>query len=121
MKNASNPVRWDVALQALIAGARVAKVGWKEGTFVFKQVPASIDVDTIVPKMQSLPESVKAEFIHRLEDGAEVYPNVDPSLFETINYVNQFAYVTIDNQITGFFTPVSSPNGKEEWYILDQY
>lgn len=120
MKNASNPVRWDVALQALIAGGRVAKVGWKEGQFVFKQVPAEIDVKKIVKVMQSLPQSVKDEFKYRLDVGHEDYPNVDSDLFKTIRYVNQFALVSVDNQITSFHTPVISPNGKEEWYILDQ-
>ncbi len=121
MKNASNPVRWDVARAELVNGGRVAKKGWREGQFVFKQVPATIDVEEIVPKMQSLPESVKAEFIYRLENPSVYSPDMEVPKMQTISYVEQFAYVDIDNTITSFQEPKSSPNSKEEWYILDQY
>ena len=120
MKEVINYVRWDVALAALIAGGRVTKKGWKAGNFVFKQIPAEIDVATVVEKMQSLPESVKAEFLYRLDQSEEYNSQMEVPLLQTIRYVNQFAYVNQENQITSFEPPVVSPNGKEEWEILDQ-
>tara|TARA_R110000823_G_scaffold183396_7_gene316011 strand:- start:788 stop:1153 length:366 start_codon:yes stop_codon:yes gene_type:complete len=120
MKEVINYVRWDVALTMLIAGGRVTKKGWKVGNFVFKQVPAEIDVAAVVEKMQSLPESVKAEFLYRLDQSEEYNPEMNPELLKTIRYVNQFARVNEENQITSFEIPVISPNGKEEWEILDQ-
>jgi len=48
-------VSFGVAVFALEQGRRVQREGWNgSGLFIFKQVPAEIDM-TIIPKMQSLP------------------------------------------------------------------
>jgi len=50
------------AIEALKEGKRVQRTGWNgKGLFVFMQVPSTINRE-IVPKMQSLPQSVKDEF-----------------------------------------------------------
>lgn len=47
------------AIEVLKQGGTVRRSGWNgKGLMVFKQVPAHIDSD-IIPKMQSLPQSVK--------------------------------------------------------------
>lgn len=91
------------AIEALKQGKRVARQGWNgKGLFIFMQVPAEIHED-VVPKMQSLPDSVKDEFGKR---GG------------SIRYKNQLAMVYPDNTIYGW---VASPSDvlEEDWVILD--
>lgn len=91
------------AIEALKDGKRIAREGWNgKGLFVFMQVPAEIGFD-IIPKMQSLPQSVKDEFIRR--KGA-------------ISYSNQMALVNPNNSINGW-APSSSDTLAEDWVILD--
>lgn len=91
------------AVEALKAGKRVARRGWNgAGMFVFMQVPSEIPAD-IIPKMQSLPESVKAVLSER---GLP------------IRYSNQFALVKQDNSINGW-APSSADTLADDWEILD--
>lgn len=90
------------ALEALNGGRRIAREGWNgKGLFVFKQVPAEIPAD-VIPKMQSLPESVKAEFERR--GGG-------------IRYANQLALVDPSSLITGWSPSVSDALSKD-WFVL---
>ena len=103
------------AVKALKAGKRVARKGWNgKGLFVFMQVPLKIDM-SIVPKMQSLPESVKEEFIRRNNGGYS--PGVDPIYFNSITYQNQMAIVYPDNSIHGW-APSASDSLAEDWEVL---
>ena len=98
------------AIQALNEGKRVQRTGWNgKGLFVFKQVPAEISKD-IVPKMQSLPQSVKDEFQKRFDD-----PDKQIS---AIYYDNQLALVNPTNLITGW-SPSTPDALAVDWIVLD--
>lgn len=101
------------AIEALKQGKMVARQGWNgKGLFVFMQVPAEIN-KSIVPKMQSLPQSVKDEFQRRFESQkTKEIPK------EGIYYKNQLAMVDTNNQISGW-APSSSDTLAEDWVILD--
>lgn len=91
------------AVDALKQGKRVARAGWNgKGMFVFRQVPAEIPSD-VIPNMQSLPNSVKAEFGRR---GG------------SIRYSDQLALVKPDNSISGW-APSTADSLAEDWEILD--
>lgn len=91
------------AIEAAKQGKRVARIGWNgKGLFVFMQIPAVIK-EEIIPKMQSLPQSVKDEFAKR---GG------------SISYQNQWAIVYPDNSIHGW-APSASDALAEDWVILD--
>jgi hypothetical protein len=91
------------AIVALKNGKRVARKGWNgKGMFVFLQVPSEIGAD-IISRMQSLPDSVKAEFERR---GA------------AIRYSNQLALVKPDNSINGWAPSVADALA-EDWEILE--
>ena len=78
----------------------IQRIGWNgKGLFVFKQIPSEIPM-TVVPKMQSLPEAVKDEFLRRTETETN-YP------FDSIRYCNQLAIVHPDNTINGWVPSVS--------------
>ena len=99
------------AIAALHEGKRVAREGWNgKGLFVFRQIPSEIAIET-VPKMQSLPQSVKDEFERRFQSVRDIK-------FATIHYKNQLAMVYPDNKIYGW---VASPSDvlENDWCILD--
>jgi hypothetical protein len=98
------------ALEALKQGKRVQRVGWNgAGLFVFKQVHADIPA-TIVPNMQSLPQSVKDEFDRRFKD---------PAMTDgKIKYRNQFCMVYPDNTIYEW-VPSANDLCQDDWLILD--
>ena len=91
------------ALNALKEGKRVARKGWNgKGLFVFKQVPANVGIQ-YVPNMQSLPQSVKDEFVKRGRN---------------LNYSNQMCIVKSDNTIDSW-VPSSSDAFAEDWIVLE--
>jgi len=98
------------AIEALKEGKKVQRTGWNgRGLFVFMQVPSTINRE-IVPKMQSLPQSVKDEFERRFND-----PNEQ---IDAIYYDNQLALVNPSNLITGWAASVSDSLAND-WVILD--
>lgn len=106
MKN----LKFGEAIVALKEGKRVARTGWNgKDMFVFMQVPSTIYKD-IVPRMQSLPDSVKKEFTKRFEDPA--------FQIDAIYYDNQLALVNQSNLITGW-SPSTSDTLAIDWIILE--
>lgn len=98
------------AIEALKEGKMIQREGWNgKGLFVFMQVPSEIKKD-IVPKMQSLPQSVKDEFQRRFDD-----PNEQ---IDAIYYFNQMAIVGPSNSINGW-NPSSSDTLATDWIILN--
>lgn len=98
------------AIKALKEGKKVQRKGWNGiGMFVFMQVPATIGKD-IVPKMQSLPQSVKDEFQKRFDTPSKQ--------IDAIYYDNQLAIVNTSNLIQGW-SPSASDVLAEDWVILD--
>lgn len=98
------------AIEALKNGQMVRRGFWEQsGEFVFMQVPATINKE-IVPKMQSLPESVKAEFEKR-------FNNPDLQI-DAIYYHNQLAIVSASNLISGYSPSVSDVLA-EDWLIIE--
>lgn len=97
-------VSFGEALVALNNGLRIQRKGWNgKGLFVFAQVPATI-AQSVVPKMQSLPQTVKDEFISRGLD--------------SIHYSNQLGLVDTSNNISGW-SPSTGDALAEDWIILD--
>jgi hypothetical protein len=106
-------VSFGKAIEAMRNGKRIQRQGWNgKGLFVFMQVPASVPI-SIVPKMSSLPQSVKDEFKRRLEK----YPEKGKEDMD-IRYRNQFALVHSSNEINGW-APSSSDTLAEDWIVLD--
>lgn len=93
------------AIAYLNSGFLVSRIGWNgKGLFIFKQVPSQISID-IVPKMQSLPQKAKDEFIKRGKD---------------IRYNNQLALVNQDNSIQGW-SPSTSDSLANDWVFYDDF
>tara|TARA_R110002050_G_scaffold295237_1_gene453844 strand:+ start:9877 stop:10263 length:387 start_codon:yes stop_codon:yes gene_type:complete len=114
-------VSFGEAIKALKEGKRVQRRGWNgKGLFIFMQVPSQVDIE-IVPKMTSLPQSVKDEFKRRMKDFTTA-PNSELKNFRktavSIQYQNQIAMVYPDNNIYGW---VASPSDvlENDWIVLD--
>ena len=102
------------AIEALKEGKMVRRTGWNgKGLFVFMQVPSQIGID-VVPKMQSLPQSVKDEFMRRKESASSAE---ELSNHYSITYSNQMAIVYPNNAISGW-APSASDALAEDWEIL---
>jgi hypothetical protein len=98
-----NQLNFGQAIEAAKQGKKIQREGWNgKGLFVFMQVPAEIPLE-VIPKMQSLPQSVKDEFAKRANP---------------INYSNQLALVNPNNEINGW-SPSTSDSLAEDWVILD--
>ena len=92
---------------ALVNGLRCRRSSWKEDVkFIFMQVPAEIDKD-IVPKMQSLPQSVKDYFMGTFEK----------EQINAIYYNDQIAQVNSSNLITSY-SPSVSDLLANDWEVL---
>lgn len=97
------------ALKALKNGFMVRRTSWHSCHFVFRQVPSQIPQE-IVPKMQSLPDSVKEEFARRFQD--------ENFQVDSIYYDNQFAYVNESNLIQSYSPSVEDCQA-EDWIIYE--
>ena len=98
-----------VAVEKMQMGHMVARRGWNgKNLFVFMQVPATIGKD-IVPKMQSLPPSVKAKFQERFDNSE--------AQIDAIYYDNQLAIVNESNLINGWAPSVSDALASD-WFVV---
>ncbi len=89
-------------IEALKQGKRVARPGWNGVFFAFRQVPSEVPA-AVVPKMTSLPASVK-EFFE--EKGRH------------LTYSDQLAGARSDGRITSWCPSVPDIFA-EDWRILD--
>jgi len=93
------------AVEALKQGKFVSRESWNgKGMFVFMQVPSEVPVE-IIPKMTSLPPSVKQKVMER---------NLP------LRYQNQLAMVYPDNNVYGW---LASPSDclESDWCIHEEY
>ena len=98
------------AVAALKSGKRISRTSWCDKTvFIFMQVPARIH-KSIVPKMQSLPQSVKDEFERRFNDPSEQ--------IDIIYYDNQVSIVYPSNLICAW-NPSIEDISAIDWCVLD--
>lgn len=92
------------ALSIVENGGVMRRNVWPVGEFVFMQVPSTIH-EAIVPKMQSLPQSVKDVFENRFTN--------DAMQLNAIYYSNQLAICNSSNSIRGYSPSV------EDCFALD--
>jgi len=91
------------AIEVLKAGKLVARLGWNgKGMFIVKQIPSVIGIE-IIPKMQSLPQSVKDVLIERSQP---------------ITYESQMLIINSNGRADSW-VPSSSDVFAEDWIILE--
>ena len=93
------------AIKFLKAGGAVRRAGWNgKGMFVIKQVPAHITSETI-PKMQSLPQTVKDILMKRQEP--------------CLKYTNQMLIIDQDGRADSWI-PSPSDVFAEDWELVTE-
>lgn len=98
------------AIEALKDGKRVRCNDWDQSKkFIFQQVDSTIG-SAIVPKMQSLPTSVKNYFQSTFESTSEQ--------IDAIYYGNQIALVRLSNFVEAY-SPSCRDLLSDSWVILD--
>jgi hypothetical protein len=97
-------------IEALNSGKMVKRQWMKNNTFIFKQVPSTID-KSVIPRMTSLPQSVKDEFERRRNDE---YFQLEGDIY----YTDQLAIVDNSNVIRGY-SPSVEDVFANDWVILD--
>jgi len=103
-------MKFGKALEAIKSGKRVKRLDWDiSKKFIFMQIPSIINKE-IVPKMQSLPHSVKNYFIETFNDPT--------AQMESIYYTNQLAIVRCGNIIEGY-APTAQDVLEDDWVVLD--
>jgi hypothetical protein len=108
-------VSFGKAIDALKQGKRVCREGWNgKGLFIFEQVPSKVGWE-IIPRMTSLPQSVKDEFDRRFDE-VKMEGMVNDDL--SIKYSNQLALVKPNNEINGW-SPSTADSLANDWIILD--
>jgi hypothetical protein len=96
------------AKDQMAKGQMVSRTGWHGGDmFVFMQIPAVIP-KAVVPKMQSLPQSVKDKFQSRFDD--------EKKGIDSISYSNQMGIVFPNNEIKGW-APSVSDTLANDWFL----
>ncbi|MDR0836427.1 MAG: DUF2829 domain-containing protein [Tannerella sp.] len=96
------------AVEAVRVGKMIKRQSHPADTFIFMQVPSVINQE-IVPKMTSLPTSVKKEFERRFND--------ERLQITDIYYTDQLARVDNSNVIRGW-TPLPEDVLASDWIIL---
>ena len=95
-------ITYGAAIEHMAMGGIVARQGWNgKGMYVFKQVPSKVPAD-VVPKMSSLPDSVKERMQH---DG--IAPD----------YQSQMAIVKPDGSIDSWVAS-SADTFATDWVLL---
>jgi hypothetical protein len=95
-------VNFGKAIEALKEGKKVAREGWNgKGLFIFKQIPANIGLE-IIPKMTSVPQSVKDTMIERCQN---------------LNYRNQCVIVNSNGDVDNWVPSISDVFA-EDWIIV---
>jgi len=92
---------YPAALEALSNGLIVSHADLPPGTFIFRQVPSEVPA-AVIPRMSSLPDSVKAELIRR---GG------------SIRYQNQWCIVHPSGTIEGWSERMGALMSHSGWRI----
>lgn len=101
-------ITFSTVVEELQKGNMAYRQSWPTSTFIFRQVPSEINKE-IVPKMQSLPKAVKAEFDRRFND--------DSYQVSAIYYDNQIAIVNSSNLVQGW-SPTPADVFAFDWTIV---
>lgn len=105
------------AIEALKQGKKVARSGWNgKGIFIFMRPSDKLEVNMIVHKVKSLPNSVKGFF------GSKTNPN-NPDRLDGSDKIDFTAYLCMyaeNGSIVNGWLASQTDMIAEDWYILDE-
>jgi len=107
-----------VAIKALKEGKMVAREGWNgKGMFVFMRPADELQIDFVVDKVKSLPQSVKDYYNQdRLdENGKQLISNEN----EVVKFTSYLCMKAFDGSIVNGWLASQTDILSEDWCILD--
>lgn len=100
------------AIEALKEGKRVAREGWNgKGMFIFQRPSDNLDLETVVHRIKSIPQTVKDFFAQQNEQGRD-----GSSLIPFTSYLCMYA---ADGSIVNGWLASQTDMLAEDWVILD--
>lgn len=106
------------SIAALKQGKRVAREGWNgKGMFVFMRPADEINIETVVDKIKSLPQSVKDYYLQDIvnENGERLH--VEET--ETVKFTSYLCMKAADGTIVNGWLASQTDILSEDWTILD--
>lgn len=106
------------ALEALKQGKRVARQGWNgKGMFIFMRPADELNIDFVIDKVKSLPQSVKDYYLQDLiNERGERVPADDN---DTIKFSAYICMKAVDGSIVNGWLASQTDMLSEDWEILD--
>ena len=102
-----NHVNFGQAIEAAKAGKRIAREGWNgKGMFVFQRPEDILDIDMVVNRVKSLPQSVKDFF------GASTTQS-------TVKFTAYLCMYAADGSIVNGWLASQTDMLAEDWVIFD--
>ena len=106
----SNKMNFGQAIEAVKNGKLAARKGWNgKGMFIFMRPQCELDTDTVVNKVQSLPESVKKW----------VAENYGDSPSEKIKFSEYLCMKAADGTIVNGWLASQTDMLSEDWTVLE--
>ena len=108
------------ALMLLKAGKKVAREGWNgKGMFVFMRPEDTLDADTIINHIKSLPKSVKdyynSNFSHTIEEANKA---LDPKSIK-VKFTAYLCMKAADGTIVNGWLASQTDILSNDWIVLD--
>lgn len=111
-------VPFGTALEALKQGKRVAREGWNgKGMFVFMRPADEINIETVVDKIKSLPQTVKDFYLQDIVDGEGNRLPID--FGDNVKFTAYLCMKAADGTIVNGWLASQTDMLSEDWVVLD--
>jgi hypothetical protein len=111
-------VPFGIALEALKQGKRVAREGWNgKGMFVFMRPADELNIEFVVDKVKSLPQSVKDFYLQDIINESGERLHVEEN--DTVKFTAYLCMKAFDGTIVNGWLASQTDMLSEDWIVLD--
>lgn len=111
-------VPFGIALEALKEGKRVAREGWNgKGMFIFMRPADELNIEFVVDKVKSLPQSVKDYYLQDIVNECGERLHVEEN--DTIKFTAYLCLKAADGTIVNGWLASQTDILSEDWTILE--
>ena len=110
-------LNFGLALEALKQGKRVARQGWNgKGMFIFMRPADELNIDFVIDKVKSLPQSVKDYYLQDITN--EQGERVPADKNDTIKFTSYICMKAADGSIVNGWLASQTDMLSEDWVVL---
>ena len=111
-------VSFGTALEALKQGKRVAREGWNgKGMFIFMRPADELNIEFVVDKIKSLPQSVKEYYLQDIIN--EKGERIPVEETDTVKFTAYLCMKAADGTIVNGWLASQTDMLSEDWVVLD--